>query len=69
MKPPPTRIYPDISDILARKAEGRRELAKLSFGQKVDILEAMRARVEPFRKAREARKRSQLQQKDPPASK
>ena len=49
--------YPDISDILARKAEGRRNLAALTFGQEIDILEAMRARVEPFRRAREAKRR------------
>jgi hypothetical protein len=49
--------YPDISDILQRKAEGRKERAKLSFGQKIDILQAMRARVEPIRRAREARRK------------
>jgi hypothetical protein len=49
--------YPDISDILARKAQGRRDLKALSFGEKIDILEAMRERTEPFRKAREARRK------------
>lgn len=53
-----TRSYPDISDILARKAEGRRELASRSFGEKIEILEAMRARAEPIRRAREARQKS-----------
>ena len=48
--------YPDISDILARKAEGRRQLAALSYGEKLDILDALRARVEPIRRAREIRK-------------
>lgn len=48
--------YPDISDILALKAEGRRTLAALSFGQKLEILEEMRVRVEPIRRAREARR-------------
>jgi len=48
--------YPDISDILARKAEGRKELAALSFAQKLEILERMRARLEPFRRAREQRR-------------
>jgi hypothetical protein len=51
-------VYPDISDILARKAEGRRELAARSFGEKLEILEAMRARVEPIRRAKAARARS-----------
>jgi hypothetical protein len=32
--------YPDISDILARKAEGRRMRARLSFGEKLKLLEA-----------------------------
>ncbi len=48
--------YPDISDILARKAEGRKELAALSFAQKLEILEQMRARLAPFRRAREQRR-------------
>ncbi len=49
--------YPDISDILARKAEGRRQLAALSYGEKLDILDALRARVEPIRRAREIRRK------------
>jgi hypothetical protein len=48
--------YPDISDILARKAEGRKKLAALSFGEKLEILEKLRAQVEPIRKARDARR-------------
>jgi hypothetical protein len=51
------RKYPDISDILARKAEGRKELAALSFSQKLAILDQMRARLAPFREAREKRRR------------
>jgi hypothetical protein len=47
--------YPDISDILALKAEGRRTLAALPFAQKLEILEEMRVRIEPIRRAREAR--------------
>lgn len=50
------RKYPDMSDILARKAEGRKKLAALSFGEKLEILEQMRARVAPIRKARDARR-------------
>ena len=52
MKPRSTRAYPDISDILARKAEGRRTLASRSFGEKLEMLEALRDRVEPIREAR-----------------
>lgn len=51
-------VYPDISDILARKAEGRRDLAARSFGEKLEILEAMRARVEPIRRAKATRESS-----------
>jgi hypothetical protein len=58
MKTPSTRAYPDISDILARKAEGRREIASRSFGEKIEVLEAMRDRVEPIRKARETRRQA-----------
>lgn len=52
-KPP---SYPDNSDILARKAAGRRKLAALSFGEKLAILDRMQERVEPLRRARELRK-------------
>ncbi len=62
MKRPRAKSYPDISDILARKAEGRRESAALSFGQKLDILERMRARVAPIRRAREARRKAAAEQ-------
>lgn len=60
MKPPSNRRYPDISDVLARKAEGRRNLAARSFSEKIEMLEAMRARVAPIRKARDARKISKV---------
>ncbi len=46
--------YPDISDIIARKAAGRRQLAALSFGEKLAILDALRERAEPMRRARRA---------------
>jgi hypothetical protein len=45
--------FPDVSAILARKAEWRRERAGLSFGEKLDILDAMRERYAPFVKLRE----------------
>ena len=57
MKTRPT-AYPDISDILARKAAGRRRLAALSFGEKLDLLDEMRERVQPMRAARESRRRA-----------
>jgi hypothetical protein len=47
--------YPDISDILARKASGRRRRAALSFAEKLDILDSLKERVSPIAKARRAR--------------
>jgi hypothetical protein len=47
--------YPDISDILARKAEGRRKIARRTLGEKIAMMEALRERVEPMKRAREAR--------------
>ena len=55
MKDTETTIYPDISDILARKAEGRRQLSRLSFGQKIALVEALRERLAPLKRAREQR--------------
>jgi hypothetical protein len=52
--------YPDISDILARKASGRRQRATLSFPEKLDILDALKDRVEPFVQARRIRRERQL---------
>ena len=49
------RDYPDIGDILARKARGRRELARVSFGDKLDILDKLRERVAPIVQARRMR--------------
>ena len=43
-------------DILARKKEGRHELARLSFGKKVLIVERMREELAPFRAMRSKRR-------------
>ncbi len=56
MNDAPNRTYPDISDILALKAEGRRERARLSYGEKIDMVERMRERLAPFKRAREERR-------------
>jgi hypothetical protein len=48
------REYPDISDILALKLSGRRKRAALSFAEKLDILDALKQRVEPLTAARRA---------------
>ncbi len=55
MKDGKTVIYPDISDILARKREGRHVLSRLSFGQKIALVEALRERLAPLKRAREQR--------------
>ena len=49
-------IYPDISDILARKEEGRREVSRRSFGEKIAMLERMRERLLPLKRMREERR-------------
>jgi hypothetical protein len=55
MKRAGTPTYPDITDILARKAEGRREISRRSFGEKIAMMEALRERLAPLKKAREER--------------
>jgi hypothetical protein len=47
--------YPDISDILARKAAGRIYAASLSFAEKLVVLDALRERASPFIQARKTR--------------
>ena len=49
-------IYPDISDILARKKEGRREISRRSLGEKIAMVEAMRERLAPLKRIREERR-------------
>jgi len=49
--------YPDITDILAQKARGRRERASLSFAEKLAILDKLREDVAPIVQARQARAR------------
>ena len=56
----PETIYPDISDILQRKAEGRRDLARRSFGEKIAAMEALRERLAPFKRLREQRRATKL---------
>ena len=46
-----------LDDILARKAAGRSKLARLTFGEKVKIVEEMRDRHAPFDAIRASRKR------------
>jgi len=52
-------IYPDISDILTRKEEQRRAVRRRSFGEKIAMLERMRARLVPLKRMREERRSKQ----------
>jgi hypothetical protein len=45
----------DINDILRRKAQGRKRLSRLSFGEKVQVVEAMRVQADAFRRLRQSR--------------
>ncbi len=49
------KTYPDISDILERKAAGRVDLHARSFAEKLDALDALRDRAGPLRAAKAAR--------------
>jgi hypothetical protein len=57
------KTYPDISDILACKEEGRRARARLSFAEKLAALDALRERTLPLVKAREERKKQNASSK------
>jgi hypothetical protein len=52
-----SRECPDITEILAQKARGRRERASLSFTEKLAILDKLREDVAPIVEARRARMR------------
>jgi hypothetical protein len=49
-------IYPDVSDILARKKEGRREISRRSLGEKIAMVEEMHERLAPLKRIREERR-------------
>lgn len=51
--------YPDNSAIFARKEEGRRTRAALSFAEKLVALDELRERTDPIVRAREDRKAAQ----------
>jgi hypothetical protein len=50
--------YPDISDLIARKEVGRLNIKRLSFGQKIELMEELRHRLAPFRALRQARQQA-----------
>ena len=46
-------IYPDVSDILARKKAGRREISRRSFGEKIAMVEALSECLAPLKRIRQ----------------
>jgi hypothetical protein len=48
--------YSDNTEILRRKAEGRLDLAKLSFAEKIERVEAMRERTRALARRRDSKK-------------
>lgn len=50
--------HADNTAILARKAQGRRERASLSFAEKLDVLEALKKRSATMAEVRSKQKKS-----------
>ncbi len=48
------KSYPNVSDILARKAQARREIARRPYSEKIDMVERMRERIAPLKRARDS---------------
>ena len=61
-------IYPDVSDIRARKAQGRREAARRSLGEKIALVD-MRERLAPLKSAPEMAAKNKRAQVSPRRSK
>jgi hypothetical protein len=57
--------FPDISDLLALRARGRQERARLSFGEKIAIVERMRERLADLGRLREAVQANQQRNERP----
>ena len=49
-------IYRDVSGILARKKEERREISRRSFCEKIAMVEVMRERLAPLKRIRDERR-------------
>lgn len=54
-KPKPTPFTLEVA--LKQKAQARKIRRKLSFGEKIERMEALRERLRPLKEAREARRR------------
>ena len=50
----------ELAIVLARKAQGRRDIARRSFGEKIAMMEALRERLAPFKRERERRRAAQV---------
>ena len=61
--PQSRKSYPNVSNILARKAQARLEITRRPYGEKIDMLERMRERIAPLKRAREARHERQFGKK------
>jgi hypothetical protein len=61
------KIYPDISDILERKAAGRVDLHARSFAEKLDARDALRDRAGQLRAAGAARSERDIVRDGAPA--
>ena len=48
-------IYPNVSDILARKKAARRDISRRPFGEKIAMVEVMRERLVPLKRIRQER--------------
>jgi hypothetical protein len=60
-----TTVYPDVCDILARKAAGRRDISRRSFGEKIAMVEDLRERLAPLKRPRERRIAAQATCQEP----
>jgi hypothetical protein len=59
-------IQRELAAVLQRKAEGRREISRRSFGEKIAMMEALRERLAPLKRARERRRSAQKAKAAPP---
>jgi hypothetical protein len=56
--------YPDLSDIFARRDAGRKQRARMSMGEKLKVMDKLRATADEFKEMRERRKSAPSRQKD-----
>ncbi len=49
----PLKAYPDLKDLFALRMRGRTARARLSFAEKLEVLEELRLAAQPFAAARD----------------